>query len=182
MTTIMQEAKKTTTDTSSGKEQMRSFKHLRETFGRKNAEKIRERKKQQELTRDVVAEPKPWWFAHPEAGDDPAAGHVQQIIITGYNDNNNNIYIFVVVILPSCSCLCICTGFDHKSGGNLEGHSFKKRTTKITNPQHPRGNLFEPLDLPPFSSLKPLLSPLGSPTCSSLLGGPFDLVSLLSIP
>ena len=94
MTTIMQEAKKTTTDTSSGKEQMRSFKHLRETFGRKNAEKIRERKKQQELTRDVVAEPKPWWFAHPEAGDDPAAGHVQQIIITGYNDNNNNnIYI-----------------------------------------------------------------------------------------
>ena len=98
MTTIMQEAKKTTTDTSSGKEQMRSFKHLRETFGRKNAEKIRERKKQQELTRDVVAEPKPWWFAHPEAGDDPAAGHVQQIIITGYNDNNNNIYIYLLLL------------------------------------------------------------------------------------
>ena len=72
-TSVYQEAQRRVTDEAKGKSVMQSFKHLKEKFGRRTAEKIRDKKKDLEARRDSTMEPRAWWFAHPEAQDDPAA-------------------------------------------------------------------------------------------------------------
>lgn len=72
-TSVYQEAQRRVTDEAKGKSVMQSFKFLKEKFGRRNAERIRDRKKDLEAKRDSIAEPRAWWFPHPEALDDPAA-------------------------------------------------------------------------------------------------------------
>ncbi len=71
---MVQEAQKKVLDRSKGKESMWSFKSLREKYGRRTAERIRDNKKSKELSRDPAREPRPHWFTHPEVGDDPATG------------------------------------------------------------------------------------------------------------
>ncbi|CAE7238355.1 unnamed protein product [Symbiodinium sp. CCMP2592] len=71
-TTIMQEANQRISDESRGKQIMMSFKAMKEKYGKKTAEKIRDRKKEEEKHRNPNLEPRAFWFAHPEAIDDPA--------------------------------------------------------------------------------------------------------------
>ncbi|CAE7840821.1 unnamed protein product [Symbiodinium sp. CCMP2592] len=70
-TTIMQEASQRISDESRGKQIMMSFKAMKEKYGKKTAEKIRDRKKEEEKHRNPNLEPRAFWFAHPEAIDDP---------------------------------------------------------------------------------------------------------------
>ncbi|CAE7377248.1 hypothetical protein AK812_SmicGene39206 [Symbiodinium microadriaticum] len=65
-TSVCQEAQRRVTDEAKGKSVMQSFKHLKEKFGRRNAERIRDRKKDLEAKRDSIAEPRAWWFPHPD--------------------------------------------------------------------------------------------------------------------
>ncbi|CAE7310398.1 unnamed protein product, partial [Symbiodinium sp. CCMP2592] len=69
-TTIMQEATKKVSDEARGKQVMMSFKAMKDKFGKKSAERIRDRKKEEEKNRNVKTEPRPFWFSHPEL-DDP---------------------------------------------------------------------------------------------------------------
>ncbi|CAE7804138.1 FAM120B [Symbiodinium sp. CCMP2592] len=69
-TTLYQEVERKTSEKSKGKQKMVSFKALKEKFGKRNAERIRDNKKQLEQSRDGNREPRPHWFKHPDAGDD----------------------------------------------------------------------------------------------------------------
>ena len=70
-TSVMQEASRQKVDESRGTEKMTSWKALREKYGKKTAEKIRDNKKRLEAARDPKTEPRPFWFPHPEASEDP---------------------------------------------------------------------------------------------------------------
>ncbi|CAE7491431.1 unnamed protein product [Symbiodinium necroappetens] len=54
-TSVYQEAQRRVTDEAKGKSVMQSFKYLKEKFGRRNAERIRDRKKDLEAKRDSIA-------------------------------------------------------------------------------------------------------------------------------
>ncbi|OLP79828.1 hypothetical protein AK812_SmicGene39841 [Symbiodinium microadriaticum] len=69
-TSVMQEASRQKVDESRGTEKMTSWKALREKYGKKTAEKIRDNKKRLEAARDPKTEPRPFWFPHPEASED----------------------------------------------------------------------------------------------------------------
>ena len=59
---------------------MISFKALKEKYGKKTAERIRDNKKLLELSRDMNIDPRPYWFKHPDAGEDQATGFPRIII------------------------------------------------------------------------------------------------------
>ena len=71
-TSVMQEARQQVSDESKGKQAMISFKAMKDKYGKKTAEKIRDRKKEEESCRNPKLEPRALWFKHPEAHDDPA--------------------------------------------------------------------------------------------------------------
>lgn len=58
---------------------MVSFKALKEKYGKRLAEKMRDNKKQLELGRDPKTDARPFWFKHPDAGDDPATSYIYAI-------------------------------------------------------------------------------------------------------
>ncbi|CAE7699653.1 unnamed protein product [Symbiodinium sp. CCMP2592] len=65
-TAAYQESERRTSDESKGKQKMISFKALKEKYGKKLAERIRDNKKQQEGSRNAKVEPRPFWFKHPD--------------------------------------------------------------------------------------------------------------------
>ena len=73
-TSLYQEAERKTSEESKGKQKMISYKALKEKFGKRNAERIRDNKKQLEQSRDHTKESRPHWFKHPDAAEDPATG------------------------------------------------------------------------------------------------------------
>ncbi|OLP73181.1 hypothetical protein AK812_SmicGene47682, partial [Symbiodinium microadriaticum] len=59
-------------DEAIGKQKMLSYKTLKEKYGKQTADKIKDRKKGEEKTRDAFKDPRPRWFQHSECPDDPA--------------------------------------------------------------------------------------------------------------
>ncbi|CAE7498406.1 unnamed protein product, partial [Symbiodinium sp. CCMP2592] len=65
-TAAYQESERKTSEESKGKQKMISFKALKEKYGKKSAERIRDNKKQLEQLRDEKVDPRPFWFKHPD--------------------------------------------------------------------------------------------------------------------
>lgn len=70
-TRLVLEAKRVQEESNKGREIMLPYKKLRERYGKKTADGIRERKKLAEQQRDPRVDPKPYFLEHPDGIDDP---------------------------------------------------------------------------------------------------------------
>ena len=67
----MMDAQRVQEEKNRGREVMKPYKWLRETFGKKTAEGLRERKRAQEKDRNPALDPKPYVMNHPDGIEDP---------------------------------------------------------------------------------------------------------------
>ena len=70
-TRLVLEATRVQEESNKGREIMLPFKKIRERYGKKSAEALRERKKLAEQQRDPRVDPKPYVLDHPDGIDDP---------------------------------------------------------------------------------------------------------------
>ena len=70
-TRLVLESKRVQEESNKGREIMLPFKKLRERYGKKTAEGLRDRKRLAEQQRDPRIDPKPYALEHPDGIDDP---------------------------------------------------------------------------------------------------------------
>ena len=70
-TRLVLESKRVQEESNKGREIMLPFKKLRERYGKKTAEGLRDRKRLAEQQRDPRIDPKPYVLEHPDGIDDP---------------------------------------------------------------------------------------------------------------